>query len=64
MPDELATIEALRGFQVLPHPDSPAVKILRIDGESSELWLLVTRNTLEKFASGLAEEAKKIAPSV
>jgi len=59
MAQEKQTAELLRGYQIIPHPDAPTVKILRLDTENSQSYYLVTKEILQMLVDELQGQLDK-----
>jgi hypothetical protein len=58
---EQVKAELLRGYKIFPLPDSPTLRVLRLDTETEKHWVLVTKQLLLMLSDALREEAQKVS---
>jgi len=52
--------ELLRGYKIFPVLHDPTLRVLRLDTENEQHWVLVTKQILQMLSDELASQAAKI----
>lgn len=61
MTEERLKAELLRGYKIFPLPNSPTLRVLRLDTENEQHWVLVTKEILQMLSDELAKQAEKMS---